>query len=186
MHIQQEMRQWYVVYSKPRKEACAEFYLRQKGLEVFFPRLRLPGSLRKRKRIVPLFPNYLFVRIQVFSAEYSYVAWSPGVNRFVSFNGIPTPLDDEIVAYLMEQSTDEGIITARSNLKPGQEVQISGGPFEGLIGIIQYPPDAKGRVKLLLNLLSREVKVAVPLQFIDSGWVAVGGDEPHRIRSSVT
>jgi len=90
-----------------------------------------------------------------------------------------------VIFSLPVQLKNEGIITARSNLKPGQEVQISGGPFEGLIGIIQYPPDAKGRVRLLLNLLSREVKVAVPLQFIDSGWVAVGGDEPHRIKSSV-
>jgi len=184
MRIQEEMRQWYVVYSKPRKEECAEFHLRLKGVEVFFPRLRLPGSLRKRKQIVPLFPNYLFVRIQVFSDEFNYVAWSPGVNRFVSFNGLPTPVNNEIITYLMEQSTDEGIITARSNLKPGQEVQISGGPFEGLIGIIQYPPDAKGRVRLLLNLLSREVKVAVPLQYIDSGWVAVGGEKPHSIEPS--
>ena len=79
--LQQEMRQWYVVYSKPRKEEFAEFNLRQKGLEVFFPRLRLPGSRQKRKQIVPLFPNYLFVKIQVFSEEYHYVTWSPGVKR---------------------------------------------------------------------------------------------------------
>ncbi len=182
--LQQEMRQWYVVYSKPRKEEFAEFILRQKGIEVFFPRLRLPGSLRRRRQTVPLFPNYLFVKIQVFSEEYHYVTWSPGVNRLVSFNSIPVPLNTDVVAFLMDQSTDEGTITARSNLMSGQEVQINGGPFDGLIGIIQNPPDAKGRVKLLLNLLSREVKVAVPLQFINSGWVVAGGEEAHRIRPS--
>ena len=132
-----------------------------------------------------MFPNYLFVKIQVFSEEYYYVTWSPGVNRLVAFNSFPVPLNADVVAILMEQSTAEGTITARSNLMPGQEVQINGGPFDGLIGIIQNPPDAKGRVKLLLNLLSREVKVAVPLQFIDSGWVAAGGEEVHRIRPSV-
>lgn len=182
--LQQEMRQWYVVHSKPRKEAFAEFILRQKGIEVFFPRLRLPGSPRRRRQTVPLFPNYLFVKIQVFSEEYHYVTWSPGVNRLVSFNSFPIPLNTDVVAFLMDQSTDEGTITARSNLMSGQEVQINGGPFDGLIGIIQNPPDAKGRVKLLLNLLSREVKVAVPLQFINSGWVVVGGEEAHRIRPS--
>ncbi len=183
--LQQEMRQWYVVYSKPRKEEFAEFNLRQKGLEVFFPRLRLPGALPKRKQVVPLFPNYLFVKIQIFSEEYQYVAWSPGVKRLISFNGFPLPLNADAVAFLMDQSTAEGTITARSNLMPGQEVQINSGPFDGLIGIIQNPPDAKGRVKLLLNLLSRQIKVAVPLQCIDSGWVVASGEEAHRIRPSV-
>jgi len=64
-------------------------------------------------------------------------------------------------------------------------VEVNGGPFDGLIGIIQNPPDAKGRVNLLLNLLSRQIKVAVPLQYIDSGWVVAGGGEAHRNRPSV-
>jgi len=167
-----EMQRWYVVYSKPRKEECAQFHLRSKGLEVFLPRLLLPQSVNRGKRVVPLFPNYLFVRIHIFSEEYSYVAWSPGVKRFIGFNGTPTPLDDGVVDFLMQQATDEGIITARSNLKVGQQVQISGGPFDGLVGVIQEPPNGKGRVKVLLNLLSRQVKGEVPVQFVKSGWVA--------------
>lgn len=164
-----EMQRWYVVYSKPHKEEVARFHLESKGLEVFFPRLLLPES-RSRKRIVPLFPNYLFVRIDL-SEKYHYVLWSPGVKRFIGFNGSPTPLDDNIVDFLMQQASDEGILTARSNLKVGQQVQISGGPFDGLVGIIEEPPNPKGRVKVLLNLLSRQVKAEVPVQFVRSGWV---------------
>jgi len=165
----QEMQRWYVVYSKPHKEEVARFHLELKGLEVFFPRLLVPES-QTRKRVVPLFPNYLFVRIAI-SEEYHYVLWSPGVKRLVGFNGSPTPLDDDIVDFLMQQAGNEGIITARSNLKVGQQVQISGGPFDGLVGIIQEPPNGKGRVKVLLNLLSRQVKAEVPVEFVRSGWV---------------
>jgi transcription elongation factor/antiterminator RfaH len=165
-----ELRRWYVIYSKPHKEEFAEFHLRLKGLEVFFPRLLTPESLRSRRRIVPLFPNYLFVRIQI-SREYHYVHWSPGVKRIVGFNGNPTPLDEEIMDFLMQQANSEGIITARSNLRAGQEVQISGGPFDGLVGIIQEPPGVKGRVKVLLNLLNREVKAEVPVRFVTTEWV---------------
>lgn len=168
---QTEVRQWFVVYSKPHKEEFAQFRLKVKGLEVFFPRLLLPKSLQRRKQIIPLFPNYLFVRINL-SKEYHYVLWSPGVKRFVSFNDIPVPLHDNIVAYLRQQASLEGIITAHSNLKVGQEVQIHGGPFDGLAGIIKEPPDAQGRVKVLMKLLSRHVKVEVPVHFIKSGWVA--------------
>jgi len=165
-----EMQRWYVVYSKPHKEELARFHLELKGIEVFFPRLLLPESARARKRVVPLFPNYLFVRIHI-PEEFNYALWSPGVKHFVSFNGIPAVLDEEVVTFLMKQATPEGIITARSNLKAGQQVQIVGGPFEGLVGIIHEPPNARGRVKILLRLLSRQVKAEVPVEFVKSGWV---------------
>jgi len=168
-----EHRCWFVVYSKAHKEGVAEFQLRLKGLDVFYPRLLLPESLRKHNRIIPLFPNYLFVRIN-FWEECHYVIWSPGVKRFVSFNETPVPIDDRIMAYLMRLANSESIIPAQSNLKPREEVRITGGPFDGLAGIIKEPPDAKGRVKVLLNLLLREVQVEVPVQYVAGGWVAAG------------
>ena len=165
-------KQWYVVYTKPNGEELACSHLRLKGVDVFFPRLLLPAALGKRKPIIPLFPNYLFVRIQIFEG-YHYVAWSPGVKRFVAFNNsIPVPLDVNVVRYLMDQANSDGVIKARSKLKAGEEVLINGGPFEGVIGIIKEPPNAKGRLKVLMDLLSRQVQVEVPLSFCNSGWIA--------------
>jgi len=164
-------KQWYVVYTKPNGEELACSHLRLKGIDVFFPRLLLPVALGKRRPVIPLFPNYLFVRIQIFE-EYRYVAWSPGVKRFVAFNSIPTPLDVNVVRCLMQQANSDGIIKARSKLKVGEEVLINGGPFEGLIGIIKEPPNAKGRLRVLMDLLSRQVQVEVPLSFCKSGWIA--------------
>jgi transcription elongation factor/antiterminator RfaH len=165
-------KQWYVVYSKPKNGDYAKFHLELKGLQVFFPKLLLPELANKRKRIIPLFPNYLFVHINVFSYEYYAAIWSPGVKRIVSFSGYPTPIDEKIVELLMQESGPEGIITARSTLKCGQEVQITGGPFAGLMGIIHEPPNGKGRVKILLEILNRHTKVDVPVQYINAGWVA--------------
>jgi Transcription termination factor nusG len=48
-------RNWYVVYSKPRKEEQVQLHLGLKGIESFFPRLQLPGSVSKNKGITPLF-----------------------------------------------------------------------------------------------------------------------------------
>jgi transcriptional antiterminator RfaH len=169
---QSEERQWYVVYSKPQKEEYAKFHLCAKGLEVFFPQLLLPESAKRGKRVVPLFPNYLFVYLHLCSEEYSYAAWSPGVSRLISFNGSPVSIDAKVVNFLMMQANKEGIVVARSNLKIGEEVRITGGPFDGLLGIIQEPPNAKGRVKILLRLLNRPTKVDVPVQFVKTGWVA--------------
>jgi transcription antitermination factor NusG len=166
-----ENKAWYVVYSKPHKEESAQFHLRSKGLEVFFPRLLLPASLRKRKHIVPLFPNYLFARIRI-PEEYECVIWSPGVKRLISFNNGPVPIEEAVVTYLMRQANPAGVIMACPNLKAGQEIRISGGPFDGLAGIIREPPDGRGRVRILMQLLSRRINVEIPLQFVKGGELA--------------
>jgi len=165
-----ETAQWYVVHAKPRKEEFAQFNLKLKGVEVFLPQLLLPQSSQKRQRVTSLFPGYLFVRIRFFEA-YHYVIWTPGVIRLLSFNGSPSSIGDDIVSFLMQQATPEGIITAHSNLRTGQMVQVDGGPFDGLSGIIQEPPNERGRVKILLSLLKRQVRVEVPAHFVKSGWV---------------
>lgn len=165
-------RDWYVVYSKPHKEEQAQFHLRMKGLDVFFPRLDLVRVAEKRKRIIPLFPNYLFVRIHL-PTEFHYVTWSPGVKRIVSFGDTPIPLDETVVNFLTQQTDTDGVIKAHTQLRPGQEVEIRGGPFDGLIAIIQDPPDAKGRVKILLKLLSRQISVELGVEFIKGEWVTL-------------
>jgi transcriptional antiterminator RfaH len=170
--VEDIQRDWYVVYSKPHKEEQAQFHLRMKNLDVFFPRLDLVRVAEKRKRIIPLFPNYLFVRIHL-PTEFHYVSWSPGVKRIVSFGDMPIPLDESVVNFLKQQTDADGVIKACSQLRPGQEVEIRGGPFDGLVAIIQDPPDAKGRVKILLKLLSRQISVKLGVEFIKGEWVAL-------------
>lgn len=175
-------RDWYVVYSKPYKEEQVQLHLGLKGIESFFPRLEMPGSSNRGKTITPLFPNYLFVRIAL-ACEAHYVIWSPGVKRIVSFSDTPVPLEDDVVAFLRERADERGVIRAQSRLSAGQQVEITGGPFNGFVGIIENPPNAKGRVKILLKLLSRQISVRLGVEFIRDPSVAIvaGGDaQPQR------
>lgn len=166
-------KHWYVVYSKTRKEQQAQFHLARKSIESFFPRLHLPGSVDGARRIVPLFPNYLFVYLDL-ATESHYVTWSPGVKRFVSFSDAPLALEESVIGFLKENADSEGVITARSHLQRGQAVEISRGPFSGLAAIIQDPPDAKGRVKVLLKLMSRNITVNLGVEVLKSESTACG------------
>jgi transcriptional antiterminator RfaH len=165
-------RNWYVVYSKPHKEEQVQFHLGLKGIESFFPRLQLPGSSSKKNGIVPLFPNYLFVLLDL-TRESQYVVWVPGVKRFVSFGDTPIPLENSVVEYLKDRANARGIIQAHCQLEPGQQVEITGGPFDGFTGIIENPPNAKGRVKILLKLLSRQISVKLGVEFVRNRRVAI-------------
>jgi transcription elongation factor/antiterminator RfaH len=170
-NVQVSHKFWYVIYSKPRKEQQAQFHLARKGLEIFFPRLQLPGGFDGARRVVPLFPNYLFVRLDL-ASESHYVTWTPGVKRFVSFSDTPAPLDESVVSFLQDNADSDGIIAARSQLRRGESVEIATGPFSGLAAIIQDPPDAKGRVKVLLKLMSRNVTVELGLEVLKGGGAA--------------
>ncbi len=173
---------WYVIYAKPHKEATALFHLRRKEVEVFFPQLRLPEYLQARRPVVPLFPGYLFVHIVLLERFYD-VIWSPGVRRFVGTHGGPAALDDQVVAFLQANAGPEGILQAHSNLKVGQQVEITRGPFAGIVGIIQRPPDARGRIRVLMQLLNRRaVKVDVPVQHVRSGWIPSAASAAARRR----
>ena len=164
-------RRWYSVYSKPQKEKFAQFHLQSKGVEVFLPQLLLPQAQKRRRSLVPLFPSYFFVRIDVSSGENAYVVWSPGVKYLISFNGVPASIDDEVINYLKDRADSGGRIRAASSLKRGQRVRVTGGPFEGLEALIENPPDGKGRVKLLMTLLNRQIQAEVPVRFVESNWV---------------
>lgn len=170
--MQQAHKRWYVVLTKPRNEENARFHLATKGIEVFYPKLSLPMPTRSGRNVVSLFPNYLFVRIDSFSPEHSQVTWCHGVKRLVSFGGMPVPVENRVVDFIRQQADQRGVLKAKSNLKMGDEVQIAKGPFKGLVGIIQEPPDTKSRIKVLMSILSRDVQVEVPVECIEMGWVA--------------
>jgi len=161
-------RAWFVIYSNPHREEQAQFYLGVKGVQTFFPRLQVPAAAGSKSKIIPLFRNYLFARLDV-ATEGHLVIWTPGVRRIVTFGDEPIPIQESVVRFLQQQADPKGVIQARSRLARGQEVEISGGPFDGLVGIIQAPPDDKGRVKILLKLLSRQVSVKFGVESIKGG-----------------
>ena len=155
-----EPHRWYVVYTKPCKEPLVQCQLQPKGIPLFFPKLR-PPPYAKRQQLVALFPSYLFVHLES-SGQYDMVRWALGVKYVVNFNGTPAPVDATLIAFLQQHADAHGVLTACSTLRTGQEVLIREGPLAGLAGILANPPDARGRVTVLLSLLGRQVAVPIP------------------------
>ncbi|MGE0826086.1 MAG: transcription termination/antitermination protein NusG [Candidatus Binatia bacterium] len=164
---------WYVVYSKLRREEYAQVSLKRKGIEVFFPRLLFSAPSSGPRGPVALFPRYLFVRFYL-PDQYYDARWCPGVQGVVSFDGSPAPLADNVITFLKHNANPDGVLIAHKKLTVGQEVAITDGPFEGLKAIVQNPPDAKGRIRVLMRLLNRDLTVAVPAKRVKSEWVIIG------------
>jgi len=150
---------WYVVATKLRRERFAAEQLAQRHVETFLPRLAIE---RRGARIVrPLFPGYLFARLAL-PREWARVIWSPGVRRLVTFEGEAPPVPMGAISYLRGLGGADGVIVARPRPLPvGHRVRVADGPLAGLVGIIENPPDGRGRVSILMDILRTQTRVSI-------------------------
>lgn len=153
---------WFVVRSKPRREQTAVESLERRGITTYCPWIAEPTGLTNEWATVPLFPGYLFVRIQLEQGYYT-VVWTPGVKSFVAFGSVPTPVHSDVVDFLRNESGPDGVLRPVSNLRSGQRVRIRRGPFAGLVGIIEKPCDERGRIRVLMDFLRQGTVVEVPI-----------------------
>ena len=160
------MPEWYVISTKPRREEYAQEQLSRRGVETFLPRIVEPARLADRSNIAPLFPGYLFTRIDL-EAQYFHVVWTPGVRKLIGFGEAPCPVDDAVVEFLRARVGAEGILRPASLLREGDMVRVRRGPLEGLVGIIEHPGCGRGRVRVLMELLRRQTRVEVPLHILE-------------------
>ncbi|HJW28010.1 MAG TPA: transcription termination/antitermination NusG family protein [Saprospiraceae bacterium] len=159
------MNHWYLIHTKPHKEKVAEQNLQRQGYKVYLPLLR---QLRRRRGhwceiIDPLFPSYLFVRLQVGQQNISPIRYTTGVRDLVRFAETgPAIVPDQIIDTLMrtaDQST--GLHHLRKPLlRVGSTVFIDKGPLSGLKGIF-LAETGQERVVILLEMLGRENRVTV-------------------------
>lgn len=158
-------KSWYLLQCKPRQDSRAELNLQHQQYTVFRPqvsRKRLFGETSSNS-LEALFPGYLFIAL---SQEDN---WGPlrstrGVSRIVSFDNTPLKVPDHVIEHLYERCR-----TYQSGpvLAPGDTVQIVQGPLNTLEGIF-LSMDGNERVVVLLQLLSREQHVRIPLEHIKS------------------
>ena len=156
------MLNWYLVYSKPRQEACALENLERQGFECFLPLIAVEKIRRKLLVVVqePLFPRYLFIRLD---ASQEGRSWNPirsttGVSRLVSFGQVPAKVEDLLVDTIRFSVCDASV--RRRHFEPGEVVRINDGPFAGLEAVYQMP-DGEARVMVLIDILSKKISLSV-------------------------
>ena len=156
------MSNWYLIHTKIRHDRGALGKLERQGFACFLPLIRAEKLRRGALQVVqePLFPRYLFIRLGTGLESQS---WAPirstvGVSRLVTFGQTPAKIEDELIAQL-QVKTDSTEVQLR-HFEPGEQVVVTDGPFVGVEAIYQMA-DAEGRVMVLLNILSKQVKMAV-------------------------
>lgn len=129
---------WFAVQTWPRYEKKVAAELMNRNVEVFLP---LQGKVhqwsdRRRTVQLPLFPNYVFVRIAARLDMRIAVLRMNGIIGFVGARSGGTPIPDgEIIA--VRHILDRGITYENYPfLQVGHRVRIRGGSLDGVEGIL--------------------------------------------------
>lgn len=163
-----DVRKWAVAMTHPAKEALAEQHLARQQLESYCPRTikRIRKGRRFENVIRPLFPGYLFVRVEPQRQHWRPILSTFGVRTLVHFGDQIGLIDDRFVACLKAREVN-GVVVRSAPIaepseayRPGQQVQLNGGPFDGAVVTI-LSVEEKDRLLVLLDLLEHGVRTKV-------------------------
>ena len=156
--------QWYALNSKPMKEAFLSSQLLLKGIESYFPCIRVQPVNPRARKVKPYFPGYIFGRIDL-QEQTKDRLWLPGLAGVVSFDGIPSYVPNNLIDAIRRRVDQINMAGGEEveALKPGDTVMVQAGPFEGYEAILDTRLSGEARVRILLTFLSRpHIPVELP------------------------
>jgi len=153
---------WFLAQLKPNCANIAEKNLKRQGFETFLP---LEEETRQRNSkfvtaVRPLFPGYIFVAFDVTRGLWRTVNSTYGVTRLVSFGKEPAAVPRDLVPQIMQRCDSDGKLVASSNIKTGDQVTVTKGPFANFVAEVEkISPDK--RVWVLMDIMGGQSRVEV-------------------------
>lgn len=150
------MLSWFVVNTKPKKEAIVERLFLQGGIGVYNPKYR------EESRIRAFFPGYAFVRFS-HPEQYKLVKYTRGVKRIVGNDAGPIPVGEEVLERIRSREVGGFIELSKHGIEPelGDEIEVAEGPFRGLRGVFTKGMTDQDRVLILLNYVSYQGQLII-------------------------
>jgi transcription antitermination factor NusG len=156
----QDLRRWFAVVTVPQHEKAASRHLDSAGVETFLPTYESSRVWKNRQKVkveLPLFPTYLFVRID--QAERTRVLRTPGVRQLVGNSREPLSLPDREIDFL-RTSLSEQKVEPFADLLEGQRVRIKSGAMQGVEGWL-VRKSSEWRFVLTVQLIHHHVALEV-------------------------
>jgi transcriptional antiterminator RfaH len=155
-------RSWYVVQTKPGNEHRVETNLFNQEIEVFLPLLETfqHSSGKMIQKIKPLFPNYLFAKLDI-DLHYYKVKWTRGVSKILGNGDGPISISGKVVETIKERTGKDNLVKLEEGLEEGNIVQFTSGPFKDLMGVFDKKMSDGKRVRVLLSLIGVDVPVQI-------------------------
>jgi transcription antitermination factor NusG len=148
---------WYVLRSKPHKEAILARYARGQGHEIYFPTLPAHPVNPRARKVVPYFPSYLFARTSLERIGESAFTWMPFSSGLVRMGGEPAPVPEAVMSAVrarVQAAWRRGGLPEPARFAPGEWVLVREGLFEGYRGLFDLRLPGSARARVLLQVLN--------------------------------
>ena len=132
------MKNWYVVYTKPKWEKKVAEKLNEIGIECYCPLIIQikQWSDRKKKVEVPLFNSYVFVQLE--DTDRNSVFQISGVVRYLFWLGKPAIVrDEEIKIIKMSLAAPNLSDISVTSIQVGDRIKLESGAFSNQDAIVQ-------------------------------------------------
>jgi transcription termination/antitermination protein NusG len=153
---------WYALRVKPNHEKSVAAILREKQFTEFLPlfRSKRRWSDRVKEVDLPLFPGYLFCRMDLERDNRMPLLTTPGILYIVGRGKTPEPVEESEIQAIHSISLAGLPYSPWPSLVIGQKVRLQAGPLCGLEGVLtrignQY------KMHVSVTLLQRSVSVEV-------------------------
>jgi transcription elongation factor/antiterminator RfaH len=153
---------WYAVHTMPHSERRAQIQLENQKFRTFLPkRLKTVRHARKSRTVhAPYFARYLFVALDLSKHQWRSVNGTFGVSALVMQGEKPNAVPHGVVEALIAASNERGILNIGQCFEIGQSIRLAVGPLADQLAILDRLDDS-GRIRVLLNILGRQVSVSM-------------------------
>jgi transcriptional antiterminator RfaH len=163
------MKHWYLIYTKPHKEQVARENLERQGYDTYLPmaRIRRRRLGKGANRIEPLFPRYLFIKLDTQTDNWSPIRSTLGVSNLVKFGMHTSIVPEALIELLAERCDEEGIQDVTSaEFRNGEAVRVMEGPMTGLEGVF-LAKTSSDRVLVLLDIVGKHTRVSMATEKLE-------------------
>lgn len=162
-------KQWYAIHTYSGYEEKVAESIRQRAdsldmkdkiFQIIVPKEKMIEVKNGKRRVVEkkIFQGYVLVEMKMSEDAWYIVRNTPSVTGFVGSGSEPTPVtQDEVDKILKRMGREEP--KHKIDFKEGEVVNITDGPFKGFDGTINEVDEAKGKLKVLVNMFGRETPV---------------------------
>lgn len=157
------MSSWYVLQCKVRQEQRAQLNVENQAYVTCLPTMMVTKRVAGKRQSVrePVFPGYLFVQIDLETANFNALRSTRGVYGFVRFGGVPAQIPSQVIEQLQaleEQAEQQPVSTGL--FSAGTVVEVTDGPFVGLKAVYQLPK-GEDRCLVLLDMLGKQQRIEI-------------------------
>lgn len=145
---------WYALRSKPKKEMFAASQLERAGIEVFVPLLNVYRQHGKQAGLEPLFPGYLFGRLDPLRTIH-LARYTPGVLSVLGYGDEAWPVPDSLVLAIQQRVARGRGQAGLDEFRHGDAVKVTSGPLAGLDAVFDCRLSPTGRVRVLIQIMRR-------------------------------